>query len=73
MSLQLPLAPPQYDPRNEAQARRNLQAEDQRNLKRNEDIEIGPRAGRLLIVDEVTGQVGRLKLASGVLSVELLP
>lgn len=71
MSLQLPAAPGAYSREDQASLRLLLQNADRETLKREGDIVVSGGL-RLLMVDEVTGDVGRLKYASGVLSVEPL-
>lgn len=70
MSLQTS-APDQYDQRNEATFRSQLDTLLKTVFRKDRDVEIGQ--GRVILKDEVSGARYRLKLASGVLSVEALP
>jgi hypothetical protein len=59
--MQLPVAPPQYSPQDQAQLRGTLEREDKRNLK------AGNVFDKILMRDTVTGAVVTLTVASGVL------
>lgn len=72
MKIQLPPAPAGYDERDQNALRRLLTDALFKLLERNGEIEIGPRSGRLVIVDEVTGTRYRAKMASGVFTWEAL-
>lgn len=72
MNLKLPPAPAGYSQQDQNTLRRMLTDALFRLLERNGEIEIGPRSGRLVLVDEVTGARYRLKVASGTLGVEAL-
>lgn len=69
MSIQTP-APAIYDQRNENAFRAQLLTLLKSVFVKDRDVEIG--SGRVILKDEVTGARYRLKLASGVLSVEAL-
>ncbi len=68
--MRLPTAPQQYDPRNEQQARFQLEQEDARNLKRGGDIDVGsgrviltaPNGSRWLLTVGNTGTLGTTAL-----------
>lgn len=67
MILGLPAAA--YDPVDQAALRDALRREDGRNQKVDADyrLDAGPR---LVLLDEVTGELWRLKVAGGVISLE---
>lgn len=72
MSLTLSEARLAYDRADEQRARAAIMREDRRNLKRGEDVEIGPNANRLVITDETTGARYRGKMDGGVFTWELI-
>jgi len=67
MSLRLGGAPADYDRADQAKLRADLTAEDRRNHKRGEDLELA--GGRLIMTDTVTGTRHVVSLISGVLTV----
>lgn len=71
MSLELPRPGPHYDYVNEVETRRLIQAALSDVIDRRADITLQP-GQRLILTDEATGALYRIKLASGVLSVEAL-
>ena len=71
MSLELPRPGAQYDYVNEVETRRLIQAALGEVVDRRADITLQP-GQRLILTDEDTGALYRIKLASGVLSAEAL-
>lgn len=72
MSLKLPLAPEKYDRGDQTQMRGVIERADQQNLKRGETI-ILTAGQRIVIPDESTGALYRLKVSAGVLSIVAYP
>ena len=67
MSLRLGGAPAIYAQADQAKLRADITAEDRRNHKRGEDLELG--GGRFILTDTVTGTRHVVSLVSGVLTV----
>jgi hypothetical protein len=67
--MNLPPPDQQYSQTNEAETRRLLQEADQNNVKRDENFQLNADQ-YIIIPDEDTGDLYRLKIASGVLSIE---
>ena len=61
--------PAKYDPRDQAALRDEIRRADLGNQKRNTDYRLDAGV-RLVIADDDTGDLYRIKIASGVLSVE---
>jgi hypothetical protein len=61
--MNLPIAPPQYDPKDQAQLRGTVEREDKRNLK------AGTVFDAILMRDTVTGVIKTVTVASGALVV----
>lgn len=71
MSLELPRPGARYDYVNEVETRRIIQAAFAEVVDRRADITLQP-GQRIVMTDEDTGDLYRIKLASGVISAEAL-
>lgn len=67
--MKLPNPGEQYSQKDEGETRRLIEEADADNLKRNETVQLNENQ-YLVIPDEDTGDLYRLKIASGVLSIE---
>lgn len=70
MKLTLPTPPETYDARDQVAVRNELENRMTRVLEGGQDCEIG--AGRLILLDTVTGERYSLSMVSGVLTETLL-
>ena len=70
--MKLNRAPPTYDPIDQSGLRGALETADAENFKKGRDL-ILSKGQRIVLPDEATGQLYRLKVAGGVLSITAYP